>query len=81
MTGPILPGNFSKLCQLFESTQRHQFSAVMKNLQATAPFNVLPPDMQEQHDDEKFLKQPSILGATNLTFIKCDGDLYSWETS
>ena len=55
----------------------------MKNLQATAPFNVLPPDMQaeDQSDDENFLKQPSNLGTTNLTFIKCDDELYTWETS
>ena len=83
ITGPILPGNFSRLCKLFESTQQNQFSAVIKNLQATAPFNVLPPGTQEQLDnvDEKIFEQPSTLGTTNLTFIKFDDGLYSWETN
>ncbi|XP_028395016.1 protein downstream neighbor of Son-like [Dendronephthya gigantea] len=84
ITGPVLPGNLFKLCKLFETTQQRQFSAVMKNLQVTAAFNVLPNDMQDEEridDDDHFLTQPSNLGGTNLASINCDNFLYSWETN
>lgn len=82
ISGPILPGNFFNLCQLFKSTQGKQFSAVLKNLQATAPFNAQPKDMQVQEvTDANILTHSSNLGRTNLTFIKCDDDFYSWSTS
>lgn len=86
ISGPILPGIFSELCQVFERTQHRQFTAASKVLQASTPFNVMPSDVKTQHPAEdgehvKFLGQCSNLCTTGLTQVKCEEGVYFWETS
>lgn len=85
ISGPILPGIFSKLCQIFETAQDRQFSAATKVVQPTAPFNVTLPDIKTEqsatYTERNFLEQCSSLGAKGLTYVKYADDLYSWETT
>ena len=85
ISGPILPGIFSKLCQVFEITQNRQFTATTKLLQATTPFNVTPADLKLHQPalgtGQHFLEQCSSLHTKGLVHIKCEDGFYSWETS